>query len=63
MKRPSEADFELQLLESGVNVFFKPTKSHYSFVRLAGEHVSRFGELSRDAFKLASRLAAASGRR
>jgi hypothetical protein len=36
----TEADFETQVLQAGVNVFFKPTRSHYSFFRLDGEYVS-----------------------
>jgi hypothetical protein len=47
---PSEADFETQVLSSGVNVFFKPTQSHYTFIRLSDDgHVSRSAPLSRDA--------------
>lgn len=47
----SETDFETQVLEaSGVNVFFKPTKSHYTFLRLSNDkHVVRSAPLSRDA--------------
>jgi hypothetical protein len=44
----SENDFEAHVLQSGVNVFFKPTRSHYSFLRLKGEYVSRFGTLSHE---------------
>jgi hypothetical protein len=44
----SEHDFEAHVLQSGVNVFFKPTRSHYSFLRLQGEYVSQFGTLSRE---------------
>ena len=47
---PSETDFETHVLASGVNVFFKPTQSHYIFVRISdGGHVSRSAPLSRDA--------------
>jgi len=50
MISPTEHDFETQVLSSGVNVFFKPTNSHYSFIRLSAQNtVSRFGQLSRDA--------------
>src|SRR5262245_34561109 len=42
----TEADFETQVLQAGVNVFFKPTRSHYSFFRLDGEYVSQFAPLS-----------------
>ena len=46
----SETDFETQVLEAGVNVFFKPTKSHYTFLRLSNDkHVARSAPLSRDA--------------
>ena len=38
----SETDFKTQVLEAGVNVFFKPTKSHYTFLRLSNDkHVAR----------------------
>ena len=42
----TEEDFETQVLAAGVNVFFKPTQSHYSFLRLDGDRVSRSGRLS-----------------
>ena len=46
----TETDFEMQVLEAGVNVFFKPTKSHYTFLRLSNDkHVARSAPLSRDA--------------
>ena len=46
----TEADFEMQVLEAGVNVFFKPTKSHYTFLRLSNDkYVARSAPLSRDA--------------
>ena len=46
----SKTDFETQVLEAGVNVFFKPTKSHYTFLRLSNDkHVARSAPLSRDA--------------
>jgi hypothetical protein len=32
----TEEDFETDVFEAGVNVFFKPTKSHYSFLRVLG---------------------------
>ena len=45
----SETDFETQVLEAGVNVFFKPTKSHYTFLRLSNDkYVARSAPLSRD---------------
>ena len=38
------------MLASGVIVFFKPTQSHYIFVRISDDgHVSRSAPLSRDA--------------
>jgi len=44
----SETDFETQVLEAGVNVFFKPTKSHYTFLRLSNDkYVARSAPLSR----------------
>ena len=50
MIRPTEDDFETHVLEAGVNVFFKPTKSHYTFIRLSeNKHVARSAPLSRDA--------------
>jgi hypothetical protein len=44
----TEADFDTQALAAGVNVFFKPTRSHYSFLRTSGEHVCPSGLLSRN---------------
>jgi hypothetical protein len=44
----TESDFEAQALAAGVNVFFKPTRSHYSFLRLSGEHACPSGPLSRN---------------
>ena len=47
---PFETDFETHVLASGVNVFFKPTQSHYIFVHISDDrHVSRSAPLSRDA--------------
>ena len=49
MKLPADDDFELQVLASGVNVFFKPTKSHYTFIRLSSDkRIARSAPLSRD---------------
>ena len=46
----TETDFEMQVLEAGVNVFFKPTKSHYTFLRLSNDkHVARSAPLAHDA--------------
>jgi len=44
----TEADFEAQALAAGVNVFFTPTQSHYSFLRVSGEYVCPSGTLSRN---------------
>ena len=50
MKSATDTDFEMQVLAGGVNVFFKPTQSHYTFLRLSNEkHVARSAPLSRDA--------------
>jgi hypothetical protein len=50
MIRPTEDDFETDVLSVGVNVFFKPTRSYYTFVRLSDDkYVSRSAPLSRDA--------------
>ena len=47
---PTEADFETDVFEASVNVFFKPTRSYYTFLRLSeNKHVARFAPLSRDA--------------
>ena len=46
----TKIDFEMQVLEAGVNVFFKPTKSHYTFLRLSNDKcVARSAPLARDA--------------
>ena len=37
MKRPTESDFEINVTGGGVEVIFKPTKSHYSYNRLVDE--------------------------
>jgi len=50
MTSATEADFEADVFESGVNVIFKPTRSYYTFIRLSeNKHVARFAPLSRDA--------------
>lgn len=47
MKRPNSSDFEINVTGAGVEVIFKPTKSHYSFNRLVDEKdVARFGPIS-----------------
>lgn len=49
MKRPVETDFEVKITDSGVEVIFKPTNSHYSYMRLADKaDVANFGPLSSD---------------
>jgi len=50
MTSATEADFEADVFESGVNVFFKPTGSYYTFVRLSDDkYISPSAPLSRDA--------------
>src|SRR5215469_17694483 len=47
MKRPTESDFEINITGGGVEVIFKPTKSHYSYNRLVDEKdIARFGPIS-----------------
>src|SRR5215470_6220939 len=47
MKRPTESDFEINVTGGGVEVIFKPTKSHYSYNRLVDEKdIARFGPIS-----------------
>jgi hypothetical protein len=49
MKRPTEADFEIKVLDSGVEAIFNPTKSHYTFHRLADpQDIAKHGPLSPD---------------
>jgi hypothetical protein len=44
---PLREDFEVSVRESGVDVTFKPTKSEYSFSRLANvDDIERYGHLS-----------------
>ena len=50
MIRPTEDDFETDVFSAGVNVFFKPTRSYYTFVRLSDDkYISPSAPLSRDA--------------
>ena len=50
MISPTEDDFETDVFSAGVNVFFKPTRSYYTFVRLSDDkYVSPSAPLSRDA--------------
>jgi len=50
MTSATEADFEADVFESGVNVYFKPTRSYYTFIRLSeNKHAARSAPLSRDA--------------
>ena len=47
MKRPTESDFEINVTGGGVEVIFKPTKSHYSYNRLVDQKdIARFGPIS-----------------
>ena len=47
MKRPTESDFEINVMGAGVEAIFKPTKSHYSYNRLVDEKdIARFGSIS-----------------
>ena len=47
MKHPVTGDFDTAVTEAGVNVTFKPTKSIYSFYRLAeSEDIARLGPVS-----------------
>ncbi len=47
MKRPIESDFEINVTGGGVEVIFKPTKSHYSYNRLVDpKDIARFGPIS-----------------
>jgi hypothetical protein len=47
MKRPTEGDFEINVTGGGVEVIFKPTKSHYSYNRLVDQKdITRFGPIS-----------------
>jgi hypothetical protein len=47
MKRPAKSDFEINVTGGGVEVIFKPTKSHYSYNRLVDQKdIARFGPIS-----------------
>ena len=48
MKQPTKGDFTVvEILESGVTVLFEPTRSYYTFYRLADPNdIKRFGPLS-----------------
>ncbi len=47
MKHPVRNDFETAVTEAGLTVTFKPTKSIYSFYRLAdGDDVAHLGPVS-----------------
>jgi hypothetical protein len=49
MKQPAEANFDVKLKDGGVEVTFKPTRSHYSFTFLADpKDIARLGPLSPD---------------
>jgi hypothetical protein len=51
MKQPEASDFEVKVLEGGVNVTFKPTLSHYWFDRLIRpeDMIKRLGPISSSA--------------
>lgn len=50
IKHPTEADFDAQVSTSGVVVTFKPTKSIYTFYRLADpDDIARHGPISPEA--------------
>jgi len=49
MNRPTESDFEVKVSDAGVGAIFNPTRSHYSYYRLAdAADVARLGPISRD---------------
>jgi len=49
VKHPTESDFEVRTSEAGVEVFFRPTISHYTFNRFADHRdIADFGPLSPD---------------
>jgi hypothetical protein len=44
MKQPIETDFKIETLDAAVVVTFSPTKSYYTFYRLADpKDIERFG--------------------
>ena len=49
MRQPTEGDFTVDISESAVTFFFKPTQSYYTFYRLADPNdIKRFGPLSQE---------------
>jgi hypothetical protein len=47
MKHPTKDDFTVEVLASGITVFFKPTRTYYTFYRLADpKDIKRFGPVS-----------------
>jgi hypothetical protein len=49
IKHPTVSDFEVRILETGVEVFFRPTNSHYTFDRFTDHRdIADFGLLSPD---------------
>jgi hypothetical protein len=46
MKRPQESDFKIESRDSGVEVIFIPTESHYNFSLLADEERAKHGPFS-----------------
>ncbi len=48
MKAPRKSDYDVEVIEASVHVTFKPTDSHYTYLRLADPaDVAREGPLSR----------------
>jgi hypothetical protein len=46
MEQPTEADFKVQTSDSGVVATFNPTKSDYTFYRLAvPDDIARYGSI------------------
>ena len=47
MKQPTEADFVVRVTDNGVDVYFKPTMSHFPYVFLTGpQEIARWGRLA-----------------
>jgi hypothetical protein len=47
VKRPMEADFDVQVREGHVEVIFRPTDSHFSFgILVDPKDIAQFGRLS-----------------
>ncbi len=49
MNAPRKSDYDVEVIEASVHVTFKPTDSHYTYLRLADlADVAREGPLSRE---------------